>query len=76
MVIPSPQPTKRMRESRLCRTEVVLHAQVDQSLTIIICHIMVTVPPDNFRVSMVTVSTYSGIEIPNDKVNVMSLKLL
>ena len=54
----------------------MLHAQVDQSLNIIICLIMVTVPPTNFRMSVVTVSTYSGIEIPNDKVNVMSLKLL
>ena len=65
-----------MGKSRLCRTEVVLHAQVDQSLTIIICLIMVTVPPDNLRVSMVTVCTFSGIEILNDKINVMSLELL
>ena len=66
----------QMGKSRLCRTEVVLHAQVDQSLTIIICLITVAVPPDNFRVSMVAVCTYSGIEIPNDKINVMSLELL
>ena len=65
-----------MGKSRLCQTEVVLHAQVDESLTIIICLIMITGPPDNFRVSMVTVGTYSGIEIPNDKINVMSLELL
>ena len=51
----------RMGKSRLCWTRVVLHAQVYQSLTIIICLIMVAEPPDNFRVSMMTVCTYSSI---------------
>ena len=75
-VIPSPQPTMQMGKSRLCWTKVVLHAQVDQSITIIICLITVTVHPDNFRMSMMTVCTYSDVKISNNKTDVMSLELL
>ena len=75
-VIPSPQPTMLMGKSRLCWTKFVLHAQIDQSLNIIICLMMVTVPPDNFRMSVMTVCTYSGFKIPNNKIDVMSLELL
>ena len=66
----------RMGKSKLCWTKIVLHEQVDQSLTIIICLIMVSEPRDNFRVSMMTVCTYFGVKIPKNKIDVMSLELL